>query len=599
MRSIWSVARHTMRQCLRMRAVAIFGVILAMLLAAMPFLLKGDGSLAGRIRTFLSYSTALTATALGLLTVFFSVAAISEDVRTKHIFSVSVKPVSRWQHLLGAWLGVSMLNALLLAAAGVGIYALATALRLEADQAAINPTDRAAVETEVFTARQSVSPVPQPIEYLTELQIMSMQAQGRLDESINSYVAIYGEELAEERLYEDIRSQVEKRFQSVGPGGELEWLFEDVEVVGQDLEATGEVVDFAPEIRDDEGDLRRPAAARIHVGRAVTGRLMLGWPLRVGGVDAWVGELEKEEIIVEFLADDQSPPSIQAGDEVALEIDPVVQLQFEAASYPYPEDGLLHAQWTFENPENGARVRIPRSDPPGKPATVTVSARVVGQIVSPVRWWDHRTKELMDEKGIDEEQARRLALQEPLPPVDQASGKFVTHAVIVRYWNLTPPGPSGRSVTILEQDISLLVRVGGFEMNFVRGLMLMEVRLMYLAALGILAGSFLTFPVGCLAVFTLLPFGLTRAYLLDAVEATGTEAPGAYLRMGRWMIKGVVRFVPDLESASAGTFLVDGMTMSWGFVGLEMLVTLGLHSAVLLALGCWIFTRRELARVQV
>ncbi len=598
MRGLWSVARHTMRQCLRMRAVAVFGVMLAMLLAAMPFVLKGDGSLAGRIRTFLSYSTALVATALGILTVFFSVAVISEDVRTKHIFSVSVKPVSRWQYLLGCWLGISMLNAILLVGAGTGIYALATALRVEASQAAVSPADRAAVETEVFTARASVSPVPQPIDYLTDLEIVQMPAEV-LQERLDSYATLYGEEAAEQMLYADVRARVEARLQSVGPGGDLAWQFEEVNVVGREIAATGVVERMLPETRDEDGELVRPAVMRLEVGRDVTGRLMVGWPVRIDGVDAWVGELTKTTATVEFLADEQRPPDIEAGQTVSVLVDPVIQLTFEATASAYPEDGLLHARWLFVNPATGDRVVIPRSDPPGKPATLAVSSRLVGRVVSARRWWAHRTEELMAERGLDEAEARAIAIQEPLPSLDDAPARFVTDAVLVGYLNLTPPGPRGRSVTILEQDISVLVQVGGFEMNFLRGLMLMEIRLMYLAALGILAGSFLTFPVGCLAVFTLLPFSLSRAYLLDAVDMLHAEDSGLYLQLGRWLIKGVVHFVPDLEAASAGAFLVDGMVMSWRLIGTELLLTLGVHSAALLAMGCWIFTRRELARVQV
>ena len=56
MGGIWAVARQTFRQCLRMKVAGLFIVLLALFLAAMPYQMKGDETLAGRIRTFLSLS---------------------------------------------------------------------------------------------------------------------------------------------------------------------------------------------------------------------------------------------------------------------------------------------------------------------------------------------------------------------------------------------------------------------------------------------------------------------------------------------------------------------------------------------------------------
>ena len=60
MGSVWAIARHTFAQCLRMRVAAAFLLLLAAMLGALPLMMKGDGTLAGQIRTFLSYSTSLT-----------------------------------------------------------------------------------------------------------------------------------------------------------------------------------------------------------------------------------------------------------------------------------------------------------------------------------------------------------------------------------------------------------------------------------------------------------------------------------------------------------------------------------------------------------
>ena len=73
---LWAVARHTFKQCLRMKIAGLFMLLLAVTLVALPFGMKGDGTLAGQIRSFLSYGPALTAMVLSLMTAFLSAGMI-------------------------------------------------------------------------------------------------------------------------------------------------------------------------------------------------------------------------------------------------------------------------------------------------------------------------------------------------------------------------------------------------------------------------------------------------------------------------------------------------------------------------------------------
>ncbi|MGA2266255.1 MAG: hypothetical protein ABSH10_07485, partial [Phycisphaerae bacterium] len=61
MRRIWAVTRQTFAQCLRMKVAAAFIILLGVTLAILPVTMKGDGTLAGRIRTLLSYGCGMTA----------------------------------------------------------------------------------------------------------------------------------------------------------------------------------------------------------------------------------------------------------------------------------------------------------------------------------------------------------------------------------------------------------------------------------------------------------------------------------------------------------------------------------------------------------
>ena len=105
MMRVWAVARETFAQCLRLKVAGVFIILLALGLVAMPFALKGDGTLAGRIRTLLAYGTGMTGALLSVVTVFLAVGVVSGDIRERQIFIVASKPLARWQYIVGRWGG--------------------------------------------------------------------------------------------------------------------------------------------------------------------------------------------------------------------------------------------------------------------------------------------------------------------------------------------------------------------------------------------------------------------------------------------------------------------------------------------------------------
>ena len=68
---------------------------------------------------------------------------------------------------------------------------------------------------------------------------------------------------------------------------------------------------------------------------------------------------------------------------------------------------------------------------------------------------------------------------------------------------------------------------------------------------------------------------------------------------GRVLIHTMAYLLPNLEGASVGRWLVDGMYIPWHFVGMSFLGTLFVRSGLILLAACAVFRSRELARVQV
>lgn len=114
-KQIWTIARHSILQAIRMKIVIVLGVFLVVLVPALPFLLKSDNTHEGQIRMILTYSVYLTSFLLSVLTVFLSVATLNTEIKGQHMFLLDPKPIPRFAVLVGKWAGVMLINAALLA----------------------------------------------------------------------------------------------------------------------------------------------------------------------------------------------------------------------------------------------------------------------------------------------------------------------------------------------------------------------------------------------------------------------------------------------------------------------------------------------------
>ena len=546
MGGIWAVARHTFSQCLRMKLAGVFIATLAVSLVVLPLAMEGDGTLAGKVRTLLSYGVSITSVLLSVVTIFLAVSVVATDIGKKHVFLVASKPLARWQYVVGRWGGVVMFDAMLLAVAAIGVYVLSQHLR---DGEALNDSDRRAVETEVFTARQRVPPGPldRQIAAGVEKRIHRLRQDGKYDETMEAYKvqADMDATKADEKLRLHIRKEIASELQAVAPGRSITWEFSGVRAEGRQMRGAGTAV------RVD----RARQLMWIDAPPRLMGQLVYQGPVGVNGIDGRVDYLPVTGPIgVRFTQENMARLlAVTDGKEVRLVTDPTIQIEFTTSLTGQPPDGLLYSAWVVMNPSTRFTFREFRSagDPPRLPVVITVSARVV------------------DEDG----------------------------RVDVTYVN--QPNPRSRyaaTVSILQQDIAVLYRVGPFEGNFLRGVALVMVRLMYLAGLGICAGTFLSFSVGSLVCFATLPFSLGREFLADAVKYPEMDL---ITRVGYYIFKSMGALLPDLESTSPAQRLVDGMNISWASLGETGLWTIVIRTGLLLAIGCLVFRKRELARVQV
>ncbi len=547
---LWAVARQTFRQCLRMKIAGLFIIVLAVTLLAVPFVIEGDGTLAGKIRTFLSYSTGwLTTGVLCLVTVFLGASVVSSDVRNKRIFSIATKPISRLQYLLGRWLGVVLFDAVLLSMTAGGIYFLAQYLRAGEP---LNDDDRRAVETEVFVARRSVAPDPTDLKALVDARISRLKAEGRYERELQS-VAM-GDRVdrrqAEENFRHDIYMNITTEIQSVGPNKQMQWVFSDVQTAGSESVGPGRVLALL-------GDR---SSVLLESDPLLVAKLIYGGPVVINGVDAAVSQKANGRFIAKFGADEFIHSSIQSlspGKQVEITVEPTVQFTFTITPSESPPgaEPELTALWEMGHPDKGF-ARFVRNDLPKIRRTITVPARLIGD-----------------------------------------DGKLHVH-----YRNLPKQLRSGvlfsTSVTILNSDLAVLHTVGGFGWNFVKGFCMIMIMLTFLAALAVMAGSFVSFPVACLISFSMLPFQLAREFISGAIDPR-YAGQGLFGKFSNLVMTVMNRLLPDFSKSSPAEAFVEGADIPWSLLGETALWAICVQTVAVLLISWLLFRKRELARVQV
>ena len=547
MLGIWSIAKHTFAQCIRMKLAAAFVVLLAVALLTLPAQMSGDGTLAGQIRAFLAYGTGIAMGLLSIMTIFVGASLVSDDIRTKQIFTVAVKPLARWQYLLGRWIGLVLFDAVLLVLACVAIYATAQYLRTKdlTDLGRVSVPDRRAVETEIFAARRNIKPAPPALETALAKRVEELEEGGKYQTALEGWMTRTNgnKKQAEQMLLDQLRRQIGGKLQSIAPGRRMWWSFSDVTVTGREIHQKAHIVT----------PLDKTGLIEFRVPESFACRLWRNGLVKVNGFDTGVAATDGRIVVVRFPETGggrQRMSSLAAGDTVNLLVEPILQITYKLT--PTGDSALSGGKFRYWwRANDGSRPGLQWSrlpDTARQKTTLSMSSRLVG------------------EKGK------------------------------LRFGILND---SPTSAEVLFRDIALMYNVDTFENNFIRASLLMLCQLAYLAAVSIFAGSFVSFPVACLLCFVLVPFSLAREFLVTAANIAVGGDVDVVTWLAHYAYKPINILLPDFARTMPGDRLVDGMNISWAFVGDTAVADVAIRAGVALLLACLIFHRRELARVQV
>jgi hypothetical protein len=147
----------------------------------------------------------------------------------------------------------------------------------------------------------------------------------------------------------------------------------------------------------------------------------------------------------------------------------------------------------------------------------------------------------------------------------------------------------------VEDGFEVLYKAGSFGGNFLRAVLIIFSRLVFLAALGVSLSTWLGFPVAVLCCFTVFFTGVINGFVVQSFNYLGQNAAIFY----KYVIKPLIWLLPKFdESFNVNRYIIDARLIRYGFLALAV-GALAIKSLILLLAGFFIFAKREIAKVIV
>jgi len=159
----------------------------------------------------------------------------------------------------------------------------------------------------------------------------------------------------------------------------------------------------------------------------------------------------------------------------------------------------------------------------------------------------------------------------------------------------------------MEDGFEVLYREGGFGLNYVRAVIVLACSLGLLAAIGLFAASFLSFPVAAFLATTVLILGLSTGTLKSVVEDrtvmgfehdTNTQLYPTVDAVMVPLFDFLLQAVNLVQQFSPIDAVSSGRSVTWADVARAVLLVVVLMGGAFAAVGVGAFTRRELATAQ-
>lgn len=567
---ICGIARTVIDEAVRMRVAIVLILLLLLFLPILSSTRDAEEITRYRLQFFMAWSLGGTTVLLSILTIAIACGTICNEIKNKQIFHTLTKPVTRLEYLLGKWLGIMLLNLVLVGVAGVAIYVFAhMLLQQEADL-----DTRRQVAREILAARVAIPPMPPE----------SMDFPGlyreRVEQLQRGDPTLYGADPSEltEELSRQIQNDIRNEWMRIRPLEDKTYVFRGLDRARAAAE------------RADKTVVLGETQTALGVGdTTITLTNLRVRPLKLssGSFVQIAGQDYIYRVAQDMSSFQSEDVTIQLSQGIAAETPAGATVNF------------------FDRPTITLRIK-PFSTPVAQNRMLWMVAEFNGRVPAPLRI-AHDAFYLM-----------------PIP-VDMIEDD----QLVVRLFNVNPYDPQETFPGVIsftdEEAMTLLYRVDNFGPNLVRALAIVWIRIAFYAMLGLAAGTFLSFPIACLLAGLVFFVSGASAFLTESLQMYAyfdtqhrdwwgkiTWTLGQFsdhLGQGEvWsavkMIIGllgntVVKIVPSLSEYNPTPLLRDGLYVSYGMVW-NAFVWVGIFGAgVLLLIGWAIFRRRELAAVTV
>ena len=178
MGKVFAIASIALRSAFRSKLVLTMIVVLAVINIALPLTVKDNGTIASKVQVLVSYTLAFSQIVLAIATLWSACAAVSQEIQEENIHLVLTKPVSRLQVWFGKWLGLLMMNAILLSITGLTVYGL---LRYQTRASVLEDEQKIELAEQILIAREKVTPIPPDIDGAALIQLQAIKEKGGLD----------------------------------------------------------------------------------------------------------------------------------------------------------------------------------------------------------------------------------------------------------------------------------------------------------------------------------------------------------------------------------------------------------------------------------
>ena len=161
------------------------------------------------------------------------------------------------------------------------------------------------------------------------------------------------------------------------------------------------------------------------------------------------------------------------------------------------------------------------------------------------------------------------------------------------YFSVTFQNLNNTVVIFSEDDLEVLYKADSFTANYIRACLLILAQTIFLAALGVFAASWLSYPVAILCCLVIFFAGTISGFILESFDFLAGNIGGIY----QFTFRPIISTLPAFDRLNPAQYIVPGRLLSLAVLAKVVFVMVCIKAALLFIATIWIFNRREIARV--